>query len=268
MALPDPRLPPPEAVAVEVAACAADPDFTGYPGASEHDIAAAEDALGIRFPDHYRAFLKATNGMSVLRGRTNYFGVGQEAVVDVVDFNRSDGWLSKLPEGWLAPVDVVWIGASRDAGLVGIDRVNNENVTARLLLRHNLFRWGPKGLGLSLTSGMAGMRERGLEAKPKWRRVLKKVGPLALDEGLVWGPGFYLNGDKDLIGMRKTNLTTALRIAADLSADLERLGDDAAIYGMMVPYVDDDGTPRVRWATPGRDPDGPPTAVTIDGHIP
>ena len=268
MALPDPPLPPPEAVAVEVAACAADPDFTTYPGASEQDIAAAEDALGIRFPDHYRAFLQATNGMSALRGFSNYFGTGPEAAVDIVEFNRPDGWLSKLPTGWLTPFDIVWIGADPKARLVGLARDGSGQVSSSLLLKQDASKYNLKEFGLRLTFGLTGIRERGLSYESGWRRVLKKVDHVAPHQGLVWGPGFYLNGDSDLTGLRKTNLTTALRIAADLSADLKQLGDDAAIYDMMVPYVDDDGTQRVRWATPERDPDGPPTAVTIDGQIP
>ena len=268
MARPDPPLPPPDAVAVEVAACAADPDFTTYPGASEHAIDAAEDALGIRFPAHYRAFLLATNGMSVLRGYTNYFGVGPDAAVDIVEFNRPDGWLSKIPDGWLTPLDVVWIGAGPKVRLVGLLRDGSGRVSSSLLLRQDASKYSSRRLALRLTSGLGGLRNRGLSAVAEWQRVLSRVDRLAPDEGLVWGPRFYLNGDADLTGLRKTSLTTALRIAADLSADLKQLGDDADIYGMMVPYIDDHGVPRVRWATPERDPDGPPSAVTVDGQVP
>lgn len=264
-----PPLPPPEAAAAEVHACIADPDFTTYPGASIADIKAAEAALGCEFPPHHRAMLQTSNGLSALRGYTNYFGVGDNAVVDIVAFNDRNGWLAKLPDDWLPPVDAVWIAAREGCTLIGMDRETGETLTTSPLVRHDLRTWGREGVGRMLTIGLQSMRKRGLAAKPEWRRVLKKVGDVALDEGLIWGPRYYLESEQDLVGLRKTSLTLALQVAADLSADLERIGtEEAHYYAQLVPYIDDDGVARAKWAIRQEFPDGPPTVVTIDGQMP
>lgn len=42
--------------------------WLGFPGATEEEIAARERELGVRFPDDYRSFLRASNGFLSMAG--------------------------------------------------------------------------------------------------------------------------------------------------------------------------------------------------------
>lgn len=222
------------------------PDFTTFVPATETDIATAEAALGIAFPPHHRALLQESNGLITLRGKTNWFGVGQSAVVDIVEFNRPDGWMSKLPAGWLRSDGVVWVGARYDHTLVGLR--GDQGVFVSLLERAHADPH-PTTVAFPLTRGLAGLLDRGVKGvqDAPWRQVVKEIGGLGLDEGVVLGPRHYLDGYDDTSSVRATPLASALRIAADLSADVERLDDGDQVLGME-PWIDD-GIARTRWVT-------------------
>lgn len=268
--IPQPPPPPAEEVEAAVQRCRDHPDFRTYPPASPDGIDEAQTALGITFPPHYRAFLEATNGLSVLRGRTNYFGVGSDAVVDIVEFNRPEGWLSTIPDDWLTPIPAVWIAIGASGRLVGLDARHDsdtEVISASLGLRQRASEWRfiggrfTRGLHMACDEGMAGLDD------PTWRRVVEQVDHVALEEGLVWGMMHYLEGVDDASSVRKVQLATALRLCVDLAADRDRLPDDVEVFGML-PYVDVDGLARARWVTSEEFPNGPPSHITVDGQVP
>lgn len=64
----------------------------GFPGASEREIAAKEAELGIRFPDSYRGFLKASNGFLI---PGSFFGV-LLPVFKVKLFGETNPWICNM----------------------------------------------------------------------------------------------------------------------------------------------------------------------------
>lgn len=192
-------------------------DFTTFDGASPTAIAAAERALGTTFPEAYRTLLTATDGLGVLRGWLNWFGVGEHAPVDVVAFNRPDGWLAELPAGWLVQDGITWVGARYDHTLLGLR--GHEAVFVSLLepgaepIAADVELPLTRGLEQGLARGIRGIRDR------KWRRVVRAVGEVGLDEGLVLGPRHYADGLVDTSIVTRVQLHDALLLAAELAAD-------------------------------------------------